>query len=727
MKTKFTLCLFIAFFTSNLFAFNSLQIIDPDRWWHDGHRGSIDEATIIVQPQGLYTNIEMILTISENGSNLDFSGNREIVMDFDLPEGTIVYDSWLWMLDNVTIVQADVVETWSAINIYESIVDRNTDPSILYKRSDGGYHFRIFPLVEGESRKIKISYLVPNIWDESSIKTWLPTDILKTSFVPLDNFTLIIQENENFENPRILGNHDIIGQPTNLVDYGWTTLFEFPGTYLDQPLQFAAQAPFNENNLFIQQFEDQGDKFYELAYFPPPIEQLPKQNNVLLLFDNQGENSEVEALADYAKTMLLEYLDEDDKVNFGFNSESSTNISFGFWINVDELFIDLAIEHLKENISGESNLTSLIEDGISFITESNEGGEIILFTNSETDVSNYYYSDIAESLVNENIKINVVNYRSQNYYWDGTWNGASQIYFSNQNFLHNICESTFGKNIGPLTNNSSNIWEGINQIFNEFNSTTFDFDLFPTAQAGFTFDRFYQNYLGQSTNSNQVILQSGKYSGNPPTSIEFFGSVENSDENEFIYENVSIQESDLANADSLCRESWYGHKIKELEVYANDNQDILTIIEMSKQERVLSSYTAFLAVDLENGAEECATCEDLEVIDQIISEGDFTTEIEEVNSNQQFFFTASPNPFSDFCMIEIQLEEEMKEDELVLLIFDGNGKLILKPVLNGAENSSKFQFKWDGKDDQGNDLPNGIYFINIQNSKMSKSIKVIKK
>jgi len=113
-------------------------------------------------------------------------------------------------------------------------------------------------------------------------------------------------------------------------------------------------------------------------------------------------------------------------------------------------------------------------------------------------------------------------------------------------------------------------------------------------------------------------LQIGKYVGDPPTSIDFFGSIENSDESDYIFETVPIPETELNIAESLCRESWYGHKINELQVYAQSNQDILNIIDMSIQERVLSNYTAFLAVDLENGAEECANCADLEVIDDVL-------------------------------------------------------------------------------------------------------------
>jgi len=69
----------------------------------------------------------------------------------------------------------------------------------------------------------------------------------------------------------------------------------------------------------------------------------------------------------------------------------------------------------------------------------------------------------------------------------------------------------------------------------------------------------------------------------------------------------------------------------------------------------------------------------------------------------------------------------MKEDEIELLFFDGNGRLLMKKVLTINGSSNKFEFKWDGRDEMGSNLPNGIYFINIHSSKINKSIKVIKK
>jgi len=192
MKRNFTLpILFLLLTIFNTSAQNVLHIQDPDWWDSQGLQGNITEATFSIQPQGAYMEVGMFLTFSDEGLGFNSWDSTEIILDFNLPEGSIVYDSWLWMFDDSTIVRADIHDIWSATTIYENIVDRRRDPSILYKKETGSYQIRVFPLPNNETRRIKISYLVPAVWSAETVNAWLPTDILETSAIPLNSFDII--------------------------------------------------------------------------------------------------------------------------------------------------------------------------------------------------------------------------------------------------------------------------------------------------------------------------------------------------------------------------------------------------------------------------------------------------------------------------------------------------------------------------------------------------------
>lgn len=64
------------------------------------------------------------------------------------------------------------------IFIYEDIVNRQRDPSILYKLSPTKYQLRIFPLMKQSLRKIKLTYLVPNSLAYQTVAVTVPTNFI---------------------------------------------------------------------------------------------------------------------------------------------------------------------------------------------------------------------------------------------------------------------------------------------------------------------------------------------------------------------------------------------------------------------------------------------------------------------------------------------------------------------------------------------------------------------
>jgi len=271
-------------------------------WWGYEDNGRITEPIITVKPLGAYMNIEMYLRLGDFGNYYQGEPNMQIVLDFSLPENAIIHDSWLWMLDDSTIVRAEVMDRWSAINIFNDIVGVNEDPSILYRVDGDNYQIRIFPLTGGETRKIKISYLVPAIWSESDIRTWLPTNILNTSADPIDAFKLIYFPTPHFQNPRILGTSgaDLVNVQDGV--FGQVMATHISGDDLNKPLQLVVDSPLEEEEIFVQRLGNGDEKFYQMAYLPPELPSNDESKKIMFLFDYEADNSVID------KDALFQYV-----------------------------------------------------------------------------------------------------------------------------------------------------------------------------------------------------------------------------------------------------------------------------------------------------------------------------------------------------------------------------------------------------------------------------------
>ena len=136
--------------------------------------GYIDQAILIVEPHGAYTEQSLYLSYSDH--NQFTSSLIEIVHRFELPANAVINDLWLWMGDS--IMQAIMLDTWKARSIYDSIVSKHRDPAFLAKNGNI-YELHIYPLVSGNFRKIKLNFITPTRWLGNEGVAELPLKMLK--------------------------------------------------------------------------------------------------------------------------------------------------------------------------------------------------------------------------------------------------------------------------------------------------------------------------------------------------------------------------------------------------------------------------------------------------------------------------------------------------------------------------------------------------------------------
>lgn len=194
----FTLFLVTLLTTFRSYAYNDLHILDP-RQGSSRKTGLITVPEIQVTPRGAYAEIELTFTVGAVSTQFSSTDSLEAVLNFDLPAGSFIHDSYLWLTPTV-VVQADIIDRGRAISIYESIVRRRRDPSLLVKTATNSYQLNIFPLTTSFPRKVKLVYSVPFFWTDGRAVCPLPLELLKTSGTP-PAFSLSLGSDAQFQSP----------------------------------------------------------------------------------------------------------------------------------------------------------------------------------------------------------------------------------------------------------------------------------------------------------------------------------------------------------------------------------------------------------------------------------------------------------------------------------------------------------------------------------------------
>jgi flagellar hook assembly protein FlgD len=70
----------------------------------------------------------------------------------------------------------------------------------------------------------------------------------------------------------------------------------------------------------------------------------------------------------------------------------------------------------------------------------------------------------------------------------------------------------------------------------------------------------------------------------------------------------------------------------------------------------------------------------------------------------------SPNPFSDVARIEYWHAERSR---VKVSVFNSGGQLV-RILKEDVEDAGRHELEWDGSDDRGNHVSNGVYFVQIR-------------
>lgn len=706
--------LFAVALTQSTSAENNLTVLNPQFGWWDAEKGNIDEATLTIRPKGIYMEMGLYLTFSAKGSYFENSSDQlEVVLDFELPEHAIVNDSWLWVEGE--IIQAKVIDRWTASSIYEEIVDRQQDPSILFKESDTQYQLRIYPMAGNASRRVKISYLVPTKWTNEDVSSVLPTNILQTS-LDIPSLEIRTWGQGMWGNPRIAELSDAHFTLQNSHEWGISL-----GTVIDESdfgsqLHFALDSPM-EDGVYISRLNVEGENFYQLAFLPSTL--LPERKRYkmafLLNYQDWESTTSKEELLKELKEFMLKNLHHTDHFNI-FVSHSTIKQVSNDWMPANLLSIDAAFEDLEASLANYSNLPTLLSEGIDFVKQQGGDGKLFLVSNSgqvgTEGIANQLIEDLSAMMPDQMIPINILDFQNLNL---PSYNIGGVPYYGNEYFYVNLSKITGGNYVNVRNNLSLN--DNLNTLFQTATNSITSFDFHTTLANGFCHSRFTLGANLASPSPTLPILQVGKFEGTFPFEIEVGGVLDS----EVFYNSLSIEEADILEADNVLNTIWSGNYLSALEDQAASNNIIQEIISKSISDRALSLYTAMICLEPSLGGEVCLDC-----IDESGSDGgEIVFSANEETLNGLFNMEASPNPFQDKVKITLEFDTNVDVSQLQFGIYNYLGQLVhtLKPQI---DRGNSLEFEWNGNDENGRPLPKGVYFFMVKTPTSAKSLKLMR-
>ncbi|MBU2493557.1 MAG: T9SS type A sorting domain-containing protein [Bacteroidetes bacterium] len=699
------------FILSSLFAQTQLTVSDPQSWWGGG-QGTIEESVISINPLGIYSEIGMYLTFSAKSLNYHHSDTLEVVLDFDLPAEAIITDLWLWVGDS--IVKAQMLDKWSASDIYENIVNRRKDPAILFKKQQGHFQLRIFPMAGDESRKIKLNYLIPNQWLNEKVAVTLPANILRTSKHSIPIIELIYSPREEWKNPRVIEQPDY--EFTEVVDEDQHMVYHtlLPNQSVYSSLNVSFDSPM-KNGIYFKYFEEDGEGIYQLAFNPSAALNLFSYKKVAFMIDYDESKTTItkEEVINTLKAKILNEFTANDSFNV-FYSKLDVKEFSSAWISADSLNVSNYFNDLKlSGVANYSNLPAVLNRGIEFIKNNGNEGSLFLISSSDQfgdySPANTLLNDLKEKSENK-IPISIADITDKNYqyYWFG-----ARSYYGNEYFYLNLSRLTGGE-YERLLNYSYLYGEILDRLFSSLNGFIRSFDMHTKMESGFCYARY--NYEDDpAAYINKPILQVGKFFGGFPFLVEASGIYDS----QAFSLSVNVNNNDFYAGDSTVNQLWAGNHIRNLEMTGSGNDGISEIISYSMQERVLSLYTAFLA--LEPGMSyTCADCYNDDDGGGIITDVEDTEE-----AADSMFIVAYPNPFNAQTEITVNLSKDFEINSAVFKVYNVLGQEIKTFENNFSGSGRNLKFNWDGRNDNGGMTSSGIYFFVAANSFERHTLKLL--
>lgn len=692
---------------------NQIYVQDPRNGWART-TPRVEYANFEVRPRGAYAEVTLQMGYSPNGTFYTRPTDTvELVHFFSLPSDVLINDSWLWV--DSTIVYGKLIDRWTASRIYEGIVNRRRDPSILFKNSATDYEFRIFPMASGQTRKVQLSFLIPFKYSANSANALFPNS-------PIVDLPIHLVRGGNLmppvsvyffpENGNTAPNFVNIASgaqtwaartdPASQRPFYHTTIAANIAN--TTPFTLVCNTPIKPVSMQLTQFNN--EKYYELAINSQLVrDSLQVKQKKLFLIDYEQINwlTKDDLLVSIKRAIRTTIFPSD---SFAILLTRTTQPLFSNkWFSgnvLDSVLNALTVNHIQQI----SDVRAILLEGVNFI-KNNNGGDIVLFSNDifmGTLVRGNACITELMNIMNPLPNINIFDYNRQyssNFINNTNYNGNGYLYTiltaqTQGALLQAPYYSTltqFEQSLTTFMNQSARIFENI--------------DINVSASNGFTYARFNATNIQNSLNI--PITQYGKYVGQPPFRVEITGFYRNRPFSQVFH----VADTMARNGAGSIRQMWVGKQIETWQNTTPTNQTVTNIINLSMRNLVLSQYTAFLALEPSMGGDTCYVCRNNNASGSPVS-----TKEEE---NMKIELKAFPNPFDDKITFNATFPAWEQGQAHDITIYNVMGQAVHKINLALNNGDTKIEVNWEAID-----LPKGVYIAQLNIGKLRKIVKIIK-
>jgi Ca-activated chloride channel family protein len=660
---------------------------------------------------------DVYMTFSPEGVFSSAADSVEVQFNFNIHSTASMTDMWLWVEED--IMKALILDRWTASSIYEGIVKRRRDPCLVLKDGPDYYNVKVYPLLGNGRRRIMLRYLLPMQWGLKGITIPLPSHLLRASLGGPPTFRVRYQPDPTLINPRLT---EFPEKPFEAVYdsvAGPLLQTEIPGSLQENQTSMTLALDFASSELLtVSRFERNGEGFYQMAFLPSRVlgQEVARRVAILLDYDELGASIPCSVMVGEVRKMLTEHFTESDSFQLLYSSGPIVRQVSDTWIAATTPGIDAAFQVCKpESIGTTSRLRDLLIGGANFI-HARENGTILLVSSS-TDYCDYRVANPfmieLKNLLQPMIPVNIIDFCTRYYkvlFIDGT-------YFYNNVYLYD--------NLTRLTGgafSTTNDWETqdfawqLDQIVPYLRGAPGAMDVQTTLENGFCTARYT---LG-STSSGLVswdtpFHQVGKYYGSFPFIVEFSCLV-NGKPTQKVFR---VEAAGTVQSDSSVAQSWAAQWIAQLEKEPQTNQILKSIVDASISYRVLSTRTAFLALEPNDTIKACLTCED-----QSGGPTDVVQNPEE-DTLQTTEVTSYPNPFNALTTINVRLAHGATGSEVSVRIFNTLGQVVRTFDPTPLAKTGKATYTWDGRNDDGRVLASGMYLLVVSSSAGNSTAKLM--
>ncbi len=681
----------------------------------------VEWVTDVIHRRGVYIEHNIYVTFAYDFNSWFFKNYNELELEweFSMPEQAVMFDLFYWYSPD-SVIQANILDKWTAAQMFNEKTSPYREPALFTRTQPDRngqvtYNLKLFPIKRDKAQRIMIKYLVPATSTSGKIRTWLPINQVTTEDGGADSLRVLYYYQDESDLPELIGKE------------GYTfKQYEEHGTFEailpvrnGEFVEFILNSPI-KSDFFITTFENEKDKFYQLAVYPPDVEQTHQKRKMLILVDYSTQNTDnltSELLLTSMKETMERSLTPEDSVAIiiGFEQVLESGDS---WLPCTPANLDLMFgKFFGHRFLQISTSQEVLYRGAEYLRE-NGNAEVLWITNrNDFPVVRDEARQYAYELINfypPGIKFHVLDLENKQSLFSYLDYGYVAINFP---FTRELTRETQGNlffmRFHPLKT-------ALAALFFEQAAHFEEIEVYTEMQRGYTFQQKSFSLFRGYYPLDFPIIQTGKFKGDFPMQVSIVARFND----EQIKKDLVIQPSDVATGSDKIATAQYGQYLQELAHQYQDNWLINEMIDFSIESRILTAYTAFMVPDIEKAEIESEFGDESNGGDEGWDNGGRTGIEETADQDTALVFFATPNPFNPATTFKIYVPAKYAGNEITINIYNILGQQVAS-LRQDTPVAGEYKVFFNAMSDAQIPISSGTYFAVLHIKDLTRKLKLL--